>query len=180
MCKALLSPKEAVILLIFGEKNKTNNRETTACELKNLYRPEIREEFSLDAASFRERAPESGPGRSSDSTDGLFVRLLQFTGPWQVCSIFLENKLNGSQITQRKGTVLAVALHRTKATADCLAPPLLKSPSGIWSFHFFLGSSANVQCGSQQKEAWGDLKYNGWFLYGQSFKSPKEERMQKK
>lgn len=31
MCQALLSPKEALVLLVFGEKNKTNNRKRDYC-----------------------------------------------------------------------------------------------------------------------------------------------------
>lgn len=77
--------------------------------------------------------------------DYPFVHPSQFTDPQQVSAIFLENKLNGSQITQREGTVLPVDLHRTEVTSDCPAPPQLKCPSGICIFHFFLGSSADDQ-----------------------------------
>lgn len=85
------------------------------------------------------------PGRSKDSKDNPFVHPSQFTDRQQVSAIFLENKLNGSQITQRKGTVLPVDLHRTEVTSDCPARPQLKCPSGIFIFHFFLGSSADDQ-----------------------------------
>lgn len=74
MCQAPWSPKEAVILLVFGHKNKTNNKEKDHCLKRRIFIAlETKEELSPDTAPFSERAPELGPGRSNDSTGSLFV-----------------------------------------------------------------------------------------------------------